>query len=58
MVVLGEWAFLMSEVPLYALPHALSSFRRRRARLRGTPVEGYLAHKKTNPPRTLPKTYA
>ena len=44
MVVLGGGQFLMSEVPLYCLlipstPHGL---------------QGYLTHKKTPSPRTLP----
>ena len=41
MVVLGGWAFLMSEVPLYS-----------KSRTRSAPGSymGYLAHKKAPPP--------
>ena len=47
LVIQGGWVFLMSEVPLYC-----RLLRPGGPQFRGTPVQGYLAHEKSNPPRT------
>ena len=63
MVILGEWVFLMREVPLYAW-EAVGAI------LSGTPLEPFewdgpasgvyrgTSLMKTHPPMTLPQTYA
>ena len=56
MVALGGWVFLMSEVPLgiVLLPQlSEDGLQRLRAGHDAWRLQGYLAHKKPHPPRTL-----
>ena len=48
----------MSEVPLYTLKRGDRRAACRRAAIQSPRLQGQLAHKKTHPPRTLPKAYA
>ena len=56
MVVQGWGSFLVREVPLYSKVKARSAPRMALWHIHA--VQGYLAHKKQRPPRTLQQDYA